>query len=244
MKRTVNKLPNKGALFTRRYFILLIVCIVTGFIIGFSYNLSKDKRESGTIHSSEYQQENAYREQLLTQQERNKQLSDELAQLEQKVFEYEKSFSTDQKAYETLLNEANALRLTLGYIPAVGEGVTIQLEDGDYDPLATNPNDYIIHESHLFKIINELKIAGAEGIAINGKRLTDTSYIVCNGPVITIDGVQYPAPFVIEAIGNKDTLMQALELTGGVIDQLVNDKIDVTTEKNDKVELAAVNNEL
>ena len=140
-----------------------------------------------------------------------------------------------------MLSEVNEIRFLLGHLPAKGEGVRIQLEDGDYNPLSTNPNDYIIHESHLFKLINELKIAGAEGIAVNGQRLHANSYIVCNGPVITIDGKQYPAPFTVEAIGNKETLVQALELTGGVVDQLLNDQIKITIEKRDQITLKSIN---
>lgn len=220
---------------------LVLVCIVTGFIIGFSYNMSKDRRESGTIPSAEYQKESAYRQQLINQQERNKQLVDELSLLENKLRQFERQVASEEQHYNDMLSEVNELRILLGYLPAKGEGVRIQLEDGDYDPMSTNPNDYIIHESHLFKLINELKIAGAEGISVNGQRLHASSYIVCNGPVITIDGKQYPAPFIIEAVGNKDTLVQAIEITGGVVDQLLNDKIKLTIEKRDQIALKSIN---
>lgn len=220
---------------------IVLVCIVTGYIIGYSYNLSKDRRESGTITSSEYQKESVYRQQLIDQQERNKQLVEELSILEDKLRNYEQQVASGEQQYNEMLKEVNELRFMLGHLPAKGEGVRIQLEDGDYDPLTTNPNEYIIHESHLFKLINELKIAGAEGISVNGKRLHANSYIVCNGPVITIDGKQFPAPFIIEAIGNKDTLVQAIEITGGVVDQLLNDQIKITIEKRDQIALKSIN---
>lgn len=237
------KMSNKGPLISKKYFTLLIVCIITGFIIGFSYNLSKDNRAVGNILSNEYQQENMYRQQLISQQERNKELSDELHTLEEKVRQYELDLASDETQYEEMLEKANDLRLLLGHLPVSGEGIRVKLEDGEYDPLSTNPNDYIVHESHIFKVITEMKIAGAEGISINGQRLTAKSYIVCNGPVINVDGKQYPAPFVIEAIGNKDTLATSLEINGGVMDQLLNDRIIVTVEKSDKVQLSSINEE-
>jgi uncharacterized protein YlxW (UPF0749 family) len=232
---------NKKPFMTKKYLMIVLVSIVTGYIIGYSYNLSKDRRESGTITSAEYQKESAYRQQLIDQQERNKQLVDELSLLEDKLRQFEQQVASEEQHYNDLLSEVNEIRFLLGHLPAKGEGVRIQLEDGDYNPLSTNPNDYIIHESHLFKLINELKIAGAEGIAVNGQRLHANSYIVCNGPVITIDGKQYPAPFTVEAIGNKETLVQALELTGGVVDQLLNDQIKITIEKRDQVTLKSIN---
>ena len=232
---------NKKPFMTKKYLMIVLVSIVTGYIIGYSYNLSKDRRESGTITSAEYQKESAYRQQLIDQQERNKQLVDELSLLEDKLRQFEQQVASEEQHYNDLLSEVNEIRFLLGHLPAKGEGVRIQLEDGDYNPLSTNPNDYIIHESHLFKLINELKIAGAEGIAVNGQRLHANSYIVCNGPVITIDGKQYPAPFTVEAIGNKETLVQAIELTGGVVDQLLNDQIKITIEKRDQITLKSIN---
>lgn len=52
-----------------------------------------------------------------------------------------------------------------------------------------------------------------------------------------MDGVPYPAPFVITAIGDPDVLSSALNLTGGVKDQLVNDNVVFTLEKEDEIVL-------
>lgn len=125
-------------------------------------------------------------------------------------------------------------------IPTAGPGITITLKDADYDPIEQNPNEYIVHESHIFKVINELRISGAQGISINGQRITANSFIKCTGPVITIDGKTFPAPFVIEAIGDSDVLASSLYLKGGVIDGLVRDNIVVTTEQIKEIKLAAL----
>lgn len=203
----------KRTLFSGKYGAILIVCVITGFIIGFSYNLSKDKRTLSSA-SPQFEQENQYLEDLIEKQERNKELADELAQLEEKIRTYEKQFSSNETQYEQNRQDAEQLRLLLGLTDGMGQGIRITLQDGDYNPNTTNPNEYIVHESHIFKVLNELKIAGAEAISINGQRLKTNSYIACNGPVITIDGQQYPAPFVIEAVGNQDVLISSLELAG------------------------------
>ncbi|MEK4698782.1 DUF881 domain-containing protein [Solibacillus sp. FSL R7-0668] len=233
---------NKSSLFSRKYRILFIVCVITGFIIGFSYNLSKDKRTLNTA-SSQFEQENQYMEDLISQKERNKELVNELAELEEKIRTYEKKYSSDEAQYEQNIQDAEQLRLLLGLSAGVGKGIKITLQDSDYNPQSTNPNEYIVHESHIFKVLNELKIAGAEALSINGQRLKANSYISCNGPVITIDGQQYPAPFIIEAIGNQDALISSLELTGGVFDQLLNEQVVVTIERKDFVEMASINEE-
>lgn len=213
------KMNSKGSFFSRKQFELLIVCVTTGFIIGYSYNQAKDNREAGTINSELFEQEDSYREELITQQERNKELSDELNSLQEQIRKYEKSFASNEKDYKELVEQAEDLRLLLGELKSEGKGIRITLQDGDYDPKSLNPNDYIVHESHVFKLLNELKISGAQAIAINGQRVMANSYIRCNGPVITIDGTQHPAPFVIEAVGDSDTLIASLNLNGGVVDQ-------------------------
>lgn len=235
-----NKKNSKGNFFTRKQFELLIVCVTTGFIIGYSYNQAKDNREAGAIDSELFEQEDSYREELITQQERNKELTEELNTLQEQIRKYEKSFASNEKDYKKLVEQAEDLRLLLGELKSEGKGIRITLQDGDYDPKSLNPNDYIVHESHVFKLMNELKISGAQAIAINGQRVMANSYIRCNGPVITIDGTQHPAPFVIEAVGDSETLMASLNLSGGVVDQLLNDNIVVSLEGNQKLTMPKV----
>ena len=230
----------KNSKFTRKQLIILIVCITTGFIIGYSYKLTKNHEK---VNSSYLDQEDSYREDLIQQQERNKELAEELNGLQTQLREYEKSFAENENAYEHLIDEAEKLRLILGNIPAKGPGLQVTLKDNDYNPNSSNPNEYIVHESHVLAVVNELKISGAESISINGQRLKSNSYIRCNGPVITIDGKQYPAPFVIEAVGNSDTLVSALKIVGGVMDQLLVDNIVVTIEEKNLIQMPSISDE-
>lgn len=185
------------------------------------------------------QQRDAYREELIDQQERNKELAEELDALQVTIRKYEKEYATHEERYDELVEEAERLRILMGELPVAGKGIAVTLRDDDYSG-AENPNDYIVHESHVFNVINELKISGAEAIAINGQRLKTNSYIICNGPVITIDGNQYPAPFVIEAVGDQNGLIGALEIGGGVFDQLLNDNVVVTVEKKAHIVMPSI----
>lgn len=235
-----NSPPNKKSpLFQRKYFVLLVVCIIAGFIIGYSYNISKDDRKESAL-SSIYQQGESYQVELIEQQERNKELAQELNELQEKIRHYEKLYASNEEQYEELVRRAEQLRLLLGELPGTGEGITVTLKDAQYKGNLSNPNDYIVHESHIFKVIHELKISGAEAISINGQRLKTNSYISCNGPVITIDGQQFPAPFVIEAIGDQDSLMAALEISGGIVDQLLNDQVVITLEKHSQITMPSI----
>lgn len=218
---------------------MLIVCIVMGFIVGYSYNVAKDKQQVSSVTSNYYEQTESYRSDLIKQQESNLELENNLATLQRKIREYESAYSNANDSYEDMYKEVQQLRLLLGESPVVGDGISVTLSDGKANA-SDNPNDYIVHESHVFNVIHELKISGAEAITINGQRLKPNSYISCNGPVITVDGNQYPAPFVIEAIGNQNTLMSSMELTGGIVEQLLADNIVVSLAKEKNMQMASI----
>lgn len=226
-----------------RHILFSVVFLVLGFILAFSYRTLGMHDDNDNPQSEAFLQEEQYREDLIAQQERNKELSDELIAKQEEIREFERSFSTREKDHEVLVEEAADLRLLLGIIPTVGQGVRITLQDADYDPVEQNPNDYIVHESHVLRVVNELRISGAQGLAINGQRITSSSYIKCTGPVITVDGRTFPAPFVIEAIGDMEVLSSALSLKGGVIDGLIRDNIVVTTEQSKDIQLTAIRDE-
>lgn len=218
-----------------------LVFLVLGFIMAYSYSLSSANKETeGFTGGAFFEQEERYRKELIEQQERNKDLRDELRIKQTEVQEYEKSFADGENRYTEYATESEELRRYLGLVPVQGSGLKVTLQDGDYNPNSVNPNDYIVHESHVFQVINELYISGAQAISINGQRIHGNSYIVCTGPVITVDGVQYPAPFIIEAIGEPEVLSSSMELTGGIMDQLLNDNIIVTLDEGQIIEMPAL----
>lgn len=224
-----------------RQLLYALVFLVLGFMVAYSYRtLGGSFQDLNEVQSEIFAQEEKFREELIQQQERNKELTNELIEKQRKMQEIEKDFSEEEQHHAQFVEKASDLRLLLGVLPAAGAGVKVTLEDGDYDPLSQNPNDYIVHESHVLRVVNELKIAGAEGLAINGQRVNSNSYIKCTGPVIMIDGRTFPAPFTIEAVGDPGVLLPALQLKGSVIDGLIRDNIVVTMEELKEIKLSAV----
>ncbi|MCJ1907163.1 DUF881 domain-containing protein [Planococcus ruber] len=242
MKKQNNqkKPENKRYRFSKSI-VFSLVFLVLGFIMAYSYSLSQAKQEASEFTGGAFsQEEERVREELIEQQERNKELRAEIEEKQKSVQQFEQSFADGEEHFADYAEEAEALRLYLGVLPVEGNGLKVTLQDGEYNSDSANPNDYIVHESHVFQVINELYISGAEAIAINGQRIHANSYIVCTGPVITVDGVQYPAPFTIEAIGESDALESSMKLAGGVMDQLVNDNIIVTMDAGQKITMPAL----
>ncbi len=220
-----------------RYVILSLIFLVLGFLISYSYQLTKEKNNNQTLSSEQWDKEYETRSLLIEEEKTNKTLQEELYKKQEEVKKIEESLKSQKQVYYNLVEDVEKYRMYVGDLPVKGEGVEISLEDASYVPDSENVNNYIVHESHIFKVINELYISGADAISINGQRLNSNSYIFCNGPVITVDGNQFPAPFVISAIGDPSVLIPALKIAGGVIDQLTYDNIVVSVQEKDEIKM-------
>ncbi len=113
------------------------------------------------------------------------------------------------------------LRYDAGMLALTGPGIVVTVDDSR-EPIKPggNANLYLIHDEDLLRIVNELRAAGAEAISINGQRLVGMSEIRCVGPNINVNGKPLGAPFEIKAIGKQKTLASALDLRGGVKENL------------------------
>lgn len=178
----------------------------------------------------QWEREIEYRNTLIRQEEVNRNLQQELFEKQEEIRKAEENLANQEKVLFNLVEDVEKLRMYVGDIRVQGSGISVTLEDASYVPTEENINNYIVHEAHIHKVINELLISGANAIAINGQRVFHDSYISCVGPVVSVDGTQHKAPFVVTALGDPDVLNAALNITSGVKDQLVNDNINVKIE--------------
>lgn len=206
-----------------------------GFILTFSFRLTNNENEAADISTKQWERDLNLRNQIVEMEEKNRSLQRELNANQDTIQGIEKGFAEEEQIYFNMAEDAEKYRMFLGKVKVKGQGVEVKLSDGNYDPNEENINNYIVHEHHVFRVINELYISGASAISINGQRLKANSYILCNGPVIEVDGYQHPAPFVITAIGDADVMASALNLTGGVKDRLVNDNILFSLETKQEI---------
>jgi uncharacterized protein YlxW (UPF0749 family) len=223
-----------------KHVILSFVCIVLGFMISFSYQFTKTEKAESTITDRQWEKEYEYRNILIGQEEKNRKLQQELFEKQEKVRQTEEGLANQEQVLFNLVEDVEKLRMYVGEVRVQGKGIQVSLEDASYIPTEANVNNYIVHEGHINKVISELLISGANAIAINGQRIFHNSYILCIGPVISVDGNQYPAPFTISAIGDPNVLNAALNISGGVVDQLVSENINVKVEKKQLLTMEAV----
>lgn len=213
---------------------LSLILLVTGFILSFSYQRAQEEQKEA-VQTDEWKKEDSLRSQILSLQKTNRELANELKGMQQSVEKKENKFADQEEISSKLVEDLKELRMVVGNVKVKGEGVEVTLQDSSYIPEGENPNNYIVHEEHIRSVIDELHVSGAEAIAINGQRISHDTYIACIGPVVSVDGNQYPAPFVITAIGNSSALDKSLNLY--IVDKIVNDGVEVRVEKESAIEM-------
>ncbi len=94
-----------------------------------------------------------------------------------------------------------------GLAPVMGQGISLEVE-GDLDAIALND------------LLNELRNAGAEAMAVDQIRITARSVAVQGPTSLLVDGVPVGRRFTLRAIGSPEGLLSTIERPGGIIPQL------------------------
>jgi uncharacterized protein YlxW (UPF0749 family) len=102
----------------------------------------------------------------------------------------------------SLENRLSLLGVKAGTTAVRGPGVRVVADNA---PGADSARTEVL-DSDLQKLVNGLWEAGAEAIAVNGQRLTNLSTIRLAGGAITVNARSLRRPYVVTAIGNRDTL--------------------------------------
>ena len=139
-----------------------------------------------------------------TLQAGNVELGDGLDELRAQIRDYERAAVEGQS--DIAISEEALLGISAfgGLAGVEGQGIRISAE-GSFDPIAVND------------LINELRNAGAEAIAVDEIRITMRSVAVLGTSAIEIDGVAIGPSFEIRAVGSPDGLQAAIERPGGIL---------------------------
>lgn len=184
--------------------------ILASFVIGVALMLQFRSLKDSTVFYSRETIRELELELALEESEAQKQ-DDYLLRKQEELLEL--SRAKDEKNLQAILEKQHLLmRASAGRTNFEGTGIKIEIRDSDIDILpGQNPNDYIVHDQDVLRMVNDLKTAGAEVISINNQIYTLGTEIKCSGPTITINGKTFGQPFVIRAIGDPETLEAAIK---------------------------------
>ena len=190
------------------------------------------------ITSIEMMRETELREEMASWKLKYEEVSKKLEDTNNKIEEYQQTSKDNKKATELLESELRQAKTKLGLTNVVGDGVIVTLTDNNNisDNEDSEIYDRRISVYDLLQLINELKLAGAEAIEINGKRIVGTTAINCDGNVITVNGEKVTSPFTITAIGYPE-LLSTLNRAGGYLSILGDYNVKTEFKKRDKISI-------
>lgn len=212
------------------YWSVALVSIALGVILSVQFRLTRDVQHNEAV-------------------QRTQELADQVEQMKKEHEVLQAQLNRMRGQLESLpagplapqiKEEMDLAMIFAGITELTGSGVEVTLKDSSDSPkLNDNPNFYLVHDEDILKVVNELKAAGAEAIAVNGQRIVATTEISCSGPTIRVNKKALVPPFVITAIGSPETMEGALKMRGGVIDYLQFCGIQVSIKKLDQLIIPA-----
>jgi len=149
--------------------------------------------------------------------DRNDQLRGEITNLERELEALGQNEQRGEASVDELRADLRRVRLYAGLDPANGPGVSI---------LVTGPID----GDGVENLVNELRNAGAEAMAIEDVRIVPG--VVAVGPpgAVSVGNAALDDPLTIVAIGAPDKLTGSLTRSGGIIAQLAATQPEVGVE--------------
>jgi uncharacterized protein YlxW (UPF0749 family) len=199
---------------------VVIVCVLLGFLVMAQFQthglISKTRASASSADQSVI---------LSNLVEANASLRAEIKTLEGQLNSYRTIGHSG--LLETLVEELNRLKTVNGLVEVSGPGLQVRVS-GQLSAL--NAQD----------LINELRNAGAEAIALNGERLVVWSAIAADDEGwLTVDGTRIASPYTFQAIGDGETLETALMRSGGLLAVLEHgyEGLEVQVRRHDKLVL-------
>lgn len=202
-----------------------LVCIILVAVMFAQFRTIEETDVTGI----ETAREEELRTMLASWKTKYEETQEQLEDTNQKINEYKDKAVSNDETKALLDKELNQTNMLVGKTDVTGEGVVITLVN----------NEYIeIEYTDLIYLVNELKLAGAEAISINDKRIINMTDIVDVNGTILINEERVTSPYTVKVIGNQTYLSSALSLkNSGFIDKYTSlgKTISMSTEKNIKI---------
>lgn len=169
---------------------------------------------------------------IQTLSDRNRELRDGLSALREQLRDYRVAEERGQSTLDVTREELRRIMAFAGLAPVEGQGIVLEV-DGSLTPAAIND------------LLNELRNAGAEALAVDAVRITARSVAAQGARSLEIDGVAISRAFTLSAIGDPEGLMAALLRPGGIIPQLEQSvAATISIEPRERIRLPATQRDL
>ncbi len=128
------------------------------------------------------------------------------------------SSSVGSRQVDRIGRRAEALEDPAGLVPRSGPGVSVMLSDASTEVVdrasaagVTDLNNLVVHQQDIQAVVNALWQGGASAVTVQGQRVVSTTGIKCEGNAVQLQGIPYAQPYRIEAVGDPEALLGAIE---------------------------------
>ena len=128
--------------------------------------------------------------------------------------------------------QLHALQINTGFVAVRGPGLTITVSDNP-----DGSDEGRVRATDLRLLVNGLWRAGAEAIAINGRRLTAISAIVNSNISVQVNRSPLTPPYVVSAIGDETMADRLQSNSSGAEFQALADQFGFVVDRQNETEL-------
>ena len=135
----------------------------------------------------------------------------EIAALRGEIDSLEAGAAARSATTQNLRGQVDELRAHAGLVAMHGPGVEVDLRNGDASS-ATTGTSYLVNFEDVQDVVNLLFAQGAEGVAVNGRRITPLTALSGSAGEVVIDqGPPLASPIKVVAIGDRNRMVTALD---------------------------------
>jgi uncharacterized protein YlxW (UPF0749 family) len=157
-------------------------------------------------------------ETVLAQQAQQEALKAELLDLRSRIAASDGAAAGSDQEVRALNDALLAARLAAGLVALEGTGIVLQVEDSQVPvPEGGSTADYRVGAGDLRTVVEELWLAGAEAVSINGERIVSSTALVDIGGSVLVNSAYLAPPYQVAAIGPSD-LYDVLVASPGFVD--------------------------
>ncbi len=230
--KTVNVKKNKGII------LVGVIALIVGLLFSIQVMTNRGEDKGGLVPLAKAQDLERELKKIRVEKE---EILAELRDAEEVIERIKTKKADDDYVLKGILADVEKYKISAGAVDVRGKGVIITIRRMDPTELAANDTDINwdlnFENQALLNLVNRLKDAGAEAIAVNGNRIIAGTGISLAGEHININTKPTAPPYVIKAIGDPKTIEPAINIRFGIVEVLSEAGYKVTISKKSDLEI-------
>lgn len=198
--------------------VLGILALFIGLVLSVQLKLTAGGDQGGLVPLAKVK---GYESELKMVQDEKDAVTEELMELEARMSAIESEKAEEDAFINGLVSDLEKYKMSAGVVDVKGSGILITIKDPVADDEYQQGFSTIMYNYDLLlSLVNKLKEAGAEAISINEQRIAANTEISMAGSNVNINGTPTAPPYYIKAIGNPDTLNDAINIRSGIVETM------------------------